>query len=650
MLLILAAFLVGCGDAEGGPGGGSTPTVLSVTVTPNPVNVGQGRTQQFSAAVTGTNSPAQTVTWTVTGGGTGTSISDGGLLTVVVSEAVSTTLTVTATSTVDTTKSGTATVTVTAPPTVSSVTVTPNPASVGQGGTQQFSAAVAGTNSPAQTVTWTVTGGGTGTSINNSGLLTVAGGQGTGTLTVTATSTVDTTKSGSAVVTVTVPPTVSSVTVTPNTINVEQGGTQQFSAAVNGTNSPAQTVTWTVAGGITGTSISSNGLLTVAAGQSTGTLTVTATSTVNTTKSGSAVVTVTLPVVTNAELYIGEATTAVADISTLTEALTYIKSNAVNDTVYTIKLTADAVLAPTTLNAAAVNNKTEVIIKLEGSGAERKISLSGNGALFTINFSNRYSFPYDPAVGPYNYKPNLSLGNNITLLGKNNNNSALVVVQNYGVLQMESGAKISGNHNKSTGSYADAEGGGVMVEYSATFTMNGGEISDNFAETGGNNGSAYGGGVFNYRGRFLMNGGIIRNNRAKVAGSVSQAEAEGAGVCNDGTFLIGGTAIIEPGTGTDTAQNQTRNTIFLKLNGDIQVKANFTGSAVVDLTAEQSTLAASPYVTSSRAVLEGDLTTALVNKFTLGNFQYSNNPYTSVPITGYHIENSGTNIGKLAAN
>ena len=88
--------------------------------------------------------------------------------------------------------------------------------------------------------------------------------------------------------------TVISVTVSPDTATVEKESTQQFTATVSGTNSPAQTVTWAVSGkNSTGTTISADGLLTVAADETAATLTVTATSTVDNTKSGTATVTVT---------------------------------------------------------------------------------------------------------------------------------------------------------------------------------------------------------------------------------------------------------------------------------------------------------------------------------------------------------------------
>jgi len=86
------------------------------------------------------------------------------------------------------------------------------------------------------------------------------------------------------------------VTVSPATANVEKGTTKAFTATVAGPGSPAQTVTWTVAGNAdAGTTISSAGVLTVAAGETATTLTVTAKSTVDTTKTGTATVTVKEP-------------------------------------------------------------------------------------------------------------------------------------------------------------------------------------------------------------------------------------------------------------------------------------------------------------------------------------------------------------------
>jgi endo-1,4-beta-xylanase len=180
-------------------------------------------------------------------------------------------------------------------PTVTSVTVNPGSAIVSKGGTRTFTATVSGTNNPAQTVTWSVdTPHVTGTRMNG-GTLTVAANETATTLTVRATSTQDTGKSGTATVSVTEPsvPTVTSVTVSPRNANVNKGGTQVFTATVSGTNSPAQTVTWSVdTPYVTGTRMN-GGTLTVAANESAATLTVRATSTQDTSKSGTATVSVT---------------------------------------------------------------------------------------------------------------------------------------------------------------------------------------------------------------------------------------------------------------------------------------------------------------------------------------------------------------------
>lgn len=90
----------------------------------------------------------------------------------------------------------------------------------------------------------------------------------------------------------TAPATVTGVSVSPATTNVQKGTTRQFSATVSGTGAYSSAVTWSVTGGA-GTSIDTNGVLTVAADETATTLTVTATSTADTSKKGTATVTVT---------------------------------------------------------------------------------------------------------------------------------------------------------------------------------------------------------------------------------------------------------------------------------------------------------------------------------------------------------------------
>lgn len=88
------------------------------------------------------------------------------------------------------------------------------------------------------------------------------------------------------------PVAVTSVTVSPKTATVQQGSTELFSAAVVGTNAPAKTVTWRVSGGASAGTAITDGLLTVGADETADSLTVMATSTVDTGKFDTATVTV----------------------------------------------------------------------------------------------------------------------------------------------------------------------------------------------------------------------------------------------------------------------------------------------------------------------------------------------------------------------
>ena len=138
-------------------------------------------------------------------------------------------------------------------------------------------------------VTWTTSNSNRASISASSGNSIVVTGKGTGSALVTAS------YSGvSATCSVTVSataPTVSSVTVSPATLSLDLSGTYtgNLSATVSGTNSPAQTVTWSSSKTNVAT-VNSSGVVT---GLAVGSATITATSTVDDTKSGSCTVTVT---------------------------------------------------------------------------------------------------------------------------------------------------------------------------------------------------------------------------------------------------------------------------------------------------------------------------------------------------------------------
>jgi hypothetical protein len=183
---------------------------------------------------------------------------------------------------------------------ISSVSLVCTPSTVTMNATSQCNAAVQGTGSYSSAVTWSASGGGT---INSSGLFTAPASAAT--VTVTATSTQDTTKAGTAAITVQLtPPTITSVSVTCNPVTVIISATSQCNATVQGTGSYSSAVTWSASGGAIGPS----GLFT--APVSAGTVTVTATSTQDTTKAGTAAITVQLapPTITSVSVTCDPAT------------------------------------------------------------------------------------------------------------------------------------------------------------------------------------------------------------------------------------------------------------------------------------------------------------------------------------------------------
>lgn len=223
--------------------------------------------------------------WAMTSGAPGT-LTASGLYTAPPFIDAPQTVTITGTTLGASTQPYTAAITLTPPV---SVSVTPTSAVLSGGGTAQFAATVANSNS--SDVTWSVSPAGAGT-VSASGFYsapsTVAAQQ---TVIVTATSLEDWTKSASATVTLMPPPPSLPVAIalTPTSSTLDGGQSQQFTATVINTSNSG--VTWTIDPAGVG-SISVSGLYTapstVTAQQ---TVTITATSQADTTKSATAMIT-----------------------------------------------------------------------------------------------------------------------------------------------------------------------------------------------------------------------------------------------------------------------------------------------------------------------------------------------------------------------
>ena len=186
-------------------------------------------------------------------------------------------------------------------PTVTGVNVSPSAASVSAGSELQLKAVVTTTGFANKAVAWSVDSSSKadGVTISDNGLLKVPSDVSVESITVTATSIYDTSVTGTASITVasTTVPSITSVTVTAagSATSVAKGATLQLSATVVRTGNANQAVVWSLdaTSAAAGVSISNAGLITVAADATAESITATATSVFDDTKSDDITLTVT---------------------------------------------------------------------------------------------------------------------------------------------------------------------------------------------------------------------------------------------------------------------------------------------------------------------------------------------------------------------
>ncbi|MBU5354688.1 Ig-like domain-containing protein [Paenibacillus barcinonensis] len=268
------------------------PSVASVTMNPVRTSTMQGGSRQLSAVVNAVGDAPTTVTWSSSDTSNKVTVNAAGLVNVA-RDATPGDYIITATSTYDSTKTATATVTVTYAPAVQSITISPSTASLMQGESTQLTATVVAVGGAPDTVRWYSHDLNNKVTVDATGKVSVAPDARPGDYIITASSSYDTGKRESAVITVTYAPAVNSVTVSPNTDSLMQGESRQLVATVNAVGGAATTVTWASSDLDNKVTVSDSGFVTVAADAATGNYTITATSTADSSKVGTATITVT---------------------------------------------------------------------------------------------------------------------------------------------------------------------------------------------------------------------------------------------------------------------------------------------------------------------------------------------------------------------
>ncbi|GAS83738.1 Ig-like domain-containing protein [Paenibacillus amylolyticus] len=268
------------------------PSVTSVSVSPITTSIMQGGSRQLSAVVNAVGDAPTTVTWNSSDVTNKVAVNATGLVTVA-RDATPGNYIITATSAFDSTKTATSTVTVTYAPAVQSITVSPSTDSLMQGESIQLTATVVAVGGAPDTVRWHSSDLSNKVTVDATGKVSVASDATPGDYTITASSTYDTFKRESAVITVTYAPAVNSVSVSPDTDSLMQGESRQLVATVNAVGGAGATVTWNSSDTDNKVEVSDTGFVTVAADAVPGNYTITATSTVDSSKVGTATITVT---------------------------------------------------------------------------------------------------------------------------------------------------------------------------------------------------------------------------------------------------------------------------------------------------------------------------------------------------------------------
>ena len=392
------------------------------------------------------------------------------------------------------------------------VKISPKSPKVDRGDTVQFTAKVDGGEGTSQSVTWELEGGNQGTSLTRNGLLRVSANEMATSLNVKATSVQYSSRKGYARVIINNPLRVTHVIVEPKTINMTPGGTYQFTASVQGFNEHSQNVTWSVSSGNPQTNISSTGLLTVSSGDASTIIFVRATSMDDQTIRGQAVVTLNNGVINR----------DVNDVETWVEVMRLIRDGG-NNRYYNINLNGDISLpVPTGNNFGSVTN---IVVSIQGTGS---FSLSANGAL--IELGNGQTL----------------IVKNISMYGRNTNNSSLVILNSGSKFIMEDNARITGNHTSGSA-------GGVLIRAGAEFILDSSSIVNN--SSSGTAGGVYVDGVFLMRGDAYITGNNISGwnscggvyvasegkftmENGSISGNNSQRSVGGVRVSNKGLFVM----------------------------------------------------------------------------------------------------------------
>ena len=283
---------------------------------------------------------------------------------------------------------------------------------------------------------------------------------------------------------------------------------------------------------------------------------------------------------------------------------------------YTVTISSDQSLAPVNINTSGI----KITLK-SADTLEKRITLSSNGSLFSVN----------------GFNVELILEKDITLVGRStggngnaNNNNPVVTVQNAAVFTMLDGSMITGN----TSNNSTSCGAAVYLTNSGVFRMKGGVITGN-ASTFVNGTASAAAGTYPAGGLYAVSNSAVYIEDGSITGNTGLSDV----FINQTADIFSLAEEAEIGTLVMNYSNVnfTPVTIVSGWNGSVG-KLSLRGANLNNSPA--TTIATVMSFWGNNKIFKGAVNTAVVLKFPLGEFIDSGGNTQPISNTHYFDDNS----------
>ena len=282
--------------------------------------------------------------------------------------------------------------------------------------------------------------------------------------------------------------------------------------------------------------------------------------------------------------------------------------------------------------------------RLSGGGTHlilrgsKPVEIQAEAVPVTLNSKDAHLFNIEGGAS-------LTIGENITLKGIDNNANGTLVTIHNGSFTMEDGSKITG-HSASSLDGVVFVGPGNVNDPARIFTMNGGEISGNHNSTTNPQGYTISAITVHNGGQFIMTGGRIAGNTNNFPGDSPLSVGDNLGkadvrIFETGVFTISGSAFIDALFLHSTTTTRASINVGGPWTGRI-------GSLSIRTSVDTFAQAMSTYEDQQIITLNDDVSFTLQElreKFPIGEFRANAAPYYQLISDTHNLNEVGGGFG-----